>query len=295
MTLAAPASSLPTFANRVADCAWRAMLTEVNLTPKPGLVDTRNTGAHLDMDLQLFHRSASAIACTLPQLFELGASCAQLAEKDTLPILRTAGYQSEMAMYHATAGINTHKGTVFILGLFCAAAGRHHALGLPFGAASLAKTVAGMCHGLIERELSTLSSHIAQTAGQRLYLEYGLTGARGEAEHGYPLIIRRSLPCYRQYRREGMSDTLALHNTLLQLIAHNKDTNVVSRGGLSALNWIQQRARAILAVGGIRSTTDFSLLEEFDDECISRNISPGGSADLLMLTWFLFHFCAEEE
>jgi triphosphoribosyl-dephospho-CoA synthase len=29
----------------------RALLTEVRLTPKPGLVDIRNAGAHRDMDL----------------------------------------------------------------------------------------------------------------------------------------------------------------------------------------------------------------------------------------------------
>ena len=30
---------------------WRAMLTEVNLSPKPGLVDRINCGAHKDMAL----------------------------------------------------------------------------------------------------------------------------------------------------------------------------------------------------------------------------------------------------
>lgn len=33
---------------------WRAMLTEVNLSPKPGLVDRINCGAHKDMALEDF-------------------------------------------------------------------------------------------------------------------------------------------------------------------------------------------------------------------------------------------------
>jgi triphosphoribosyl-dephospho-CoA synthase len=46
--------------------AWRAMLTEVNLSPKPGLVDRINNGAHKDMALEDFHRSAEAIQAWLP-------------------------------------------------------------------------------------------------------------------------------------------------------------------------------------------------------------------------------------
>ncbi|MGS2977430.1 triphosphoribosyl-dephospho-CoA synthase, partial [Escherichia coli] len=40
---------------------WRAMLTEVNLSPKPGIVDRINCGAQKDMALEDFHRSALAI------------------------------------------------------------------------------------------------------------------------------------------------------------------------------------------------------------------------------------------
>ncbi len=35
---------------------WRAMLTEVNLSPKPGLVDRINCGAHKDMALGIHRR-----------------------------------------------------------------------------------------------------------------------------------------------------------------------------------------------------------------------------------------------
>ncbi|MFP1454885.1 triphosphoribosyl-dephospho-CoA synthase [Escherichia coli] len=39
--------------------------------------------------------------------------------------------------------------------------------------------------------------------------------------------------------------------------------------------------------GGIRTPADLDYLRQFDRECIERNLSPGGSADLLILTWFL--------
>ena len=284
-----------TFSRDVARYAWRAMLAEVNLTPKPGLVDCHNSGAHRDMDRQTFHRSASAIAEGLPAMVELGAACARLTATETLLRLRTVGQRCEEAMFHATAGVNTHKGTLFTLGLFCAAIGRHAALGLPLSADALAATVAGFCQGIVERELVTLTGHSPLTAGQRLFITHGLTGARGEAERGYPLVINFALPFYRQCRRQGLSDTLALHNTLLLLIAYNHDTNVVSRGGLGSLRWIQQRASMLLATGGIRSSADLPRIEQFDDACIARNLSPGGSADLLILTWFLFHFDLQEK
>lgn len=47
--------------HHLGDLAWQALLDEVNLTPKPGLVDRRNSGAHQDMALDDFYRSAAAI------------------------------------------------------------------------------------------------------------------------------------------------------------------------------------------------------------------------------------------
>ena len=45
----------------VAESASRALLTELMLTPKPGLVDQRNSGAHRDMNLSTFLTSARVL------------------------------------------------------------------------------------------------------------------------------------------------------------------------------------------------------------------------------------------
>ncbi|MEJ8941245.1 triphosphoribosyl-dephospho-CoA synthase [Escherichia coli] len=47
------------------------------------------------------------------------------------------------------------------------------------------------------------------------------------------------------------------------------------------------RGANIIAKRGIRTPADLDYLRQFDRECIERNLSPGGSADLLILTWFL--------
>ncbi|MCO1627126.1 triphosphoribosyl-dephospho-CoA synthase, partial [Escherichia coli] len=75
--------------------------------------------------------------------------------------------------------------------------------------------------------------------------------------------------------------------TLLLLMATNGDTNVASRGGEGGLRWLQREAQTLLNNGGIRTPADLDYLRQFDRECIERNLSPGGSADLLIITWFL--------
>ena len=45
----------------VARLACQALLYEVNITPKPGLVDRINSGSHRDMDIFTFARSTPAL------------------------------------------------------------------------------------------------------------------------------------------------------------------------------------------------------------------------------------------
>lgn len=273
------------------ELAYRAMLAEVNLTPKPGLVDRNNCGAHKDMALEDFHRSALAIRQWLPRFIEFGACSANLPAVDVLIGLRPIGIACETDMFRVTAGVNTHKGSIFSLGLLCAAIGRLHTLHRLITPELICSTAAAFCRGLTERELqSTINNHKnqpSQTAGQRLFQQLGLTGARGEAEAGYPLVIQLALPHYRDRLAQGIDPELALLDTLLVLMAHNGDTNVASRGGPSGLSWLQQRAKALLCQGGIRHPSDLRHLHDFDQECIQRNLSAGGSADLLIITWFL--------
>lgn len=268
-----------------AHLAWRAMLAEMNLSPKPGLVDRINCGAHKDMTLEDLYRSALAIQAWLPRFIEYGACCAQLSADEVLNGLRPLGMACEADMFRATVGVNTHKGSIFSLGLLCAAIGRQHQRGQAITAETLCATAASFCRGLTERELRQNTQQL--TAGQRIFRQLGLTGARGEAEAGYPLVIRHALPHYRTLLAQGRDPELALLDTLLLLMAMNGDTNVASRGGIQGLRWLQQQARALLQKGGIRTPSDLNYLHQFDSQCIERNLSPGGSADLLIVTWFL--------
>ncbi|WP_369311610.1 triphosphoribosyl-dephospho-CoA synthase CitG [Providencia rettgeri] len=262
--------------------AWQAMLAEVNLTPKPGLVDKHNTGAHKDMALKDFHFSANAIAKFFPHFLHAGAQHKNLPINQVLHKIRTIGLACETAMFRATQGVNTHKGSIFSLGLILTAIGRLIALKQSVTPSAISQLVAGMCQGIC-RELMQPTD--TPTAGQRLYQQFGFTGARGEAESGYSLVIHHALPFYLQQLASQPNAEIALINTLILLMKINNDTNVANRGGLNGLIWIKQYAANLLQ-DGINHTDDLIKVKQFDQQCIEKNLSPGGSADLLILTWF---------
>ena len=107
----------------IGNCAWNALIEEVNTTPKPGLVDLYSNGAHTDMDAETFRRSADALRPFFVQMAREGLSFDGSAEELFIG-LRGVGIDAEQAMYAATGGVNTHKGAIFTFGIFCAAAGR---------------------------------------------------------------------------------------------------------------------------------------------------------------------------
>ena len=274
----------------VAATAYIALIKEVELTPKPGLVDRFNTGAHRDMDLGTFRASAGAIAPWFPVFFQLGLAECDLPASHFLPLLRADGLACERDMFRATGGVNTHKGSIFSLGLLCAASGRLAGTGRRLDWESLCAEVAHICSGLVGRELAPIRE--ARTAGELLFQKYRLTGARGEAASGFATVRKHALGPYRAALDRGCGEERALHEALLHLLAYNFDTNVVARGGMDGLAFVQGYARGLLAMLEAGPESRSEQLAAFDQALIARNLSPGGSADLLAVTWFLSCFPA---
>lgn len=246
--------------------AEEALWQELELTPKPGLVDKLNNGSHRDMDHALFARSIAAITPWFTRFAELGDAHADKSAVEQLRLIRSMGMACEQAMYTATGGVNTHKGGIFALGLLCFASGRVKNV----SAQSLCCEVSNICRGLVARELTERSGQA--TAGERQFQLYGLTGARGEAESGFA-TVRKALAKWSGH---------SLHELLLRLMAVNQDSNLVSRGGIDGLHYVQGYARELLADGW-----DRDALLKMDYALIERNLSPGGSADLLSVGWVL--------
>lgn len=277
----------------IASYADQALLKELLLTPKPGLVDRRNCGAHDDMDVETFRKSARAIAPWWAHFVALGCACAHMPASDFLPVVRPTGVLCERDMLEATDGINTHKGAIFSLGLLCSVAGRLLAQGIGLSRQALCSEVARICTGLVNRELG--NKEVAKTAGERIFKRHGITGARGEAASGFALVRNVALPIYDHLLLEGVDEDTALLQVLLHLLAANEDTNLVSRGDLAGLQYVRGYAKTLLNQGGALAPDGRQKLEAFDDALIERYLSPGGSADLLSVAWFLARFPAARD
>ncbi len=271
-------------ASASASLAAQAMADEVLLTPKPGLVDREDTGAHEDMDLPLFLKSAASIA---PYLAEM-ADAAQRNpfEESLLHRLRPIGLRAEKAMFSATKGINTHKGQIFCLGVCTAAAARIQARGEGPGL-SILREAGFICRGISRELLSCPDPGTPRTHGEEVFLTSGSRGARGEAEAGFPSVRHYSHPAYRQGRIGGLDHERAALQALLALMVGVEDSNVLHRRGPEGLALMRREAGHFLEKGGMFQSDAFIKLRRMNRLFIRESLSPGGCADLLALTLFL--------
>ncbi len=247
---------------------------EVTTFPKPGLVSHIDNGSHSDMDAGLLCRSADTLAPYFRDLALAGS------ERAGMNRLRAIGVAAERAMLLATAGVNTHRGAIFGLGLLCAAAGYRKTHG---ARRSLGRLV---CERWGEAILSgpvSLRSH-----GALAQRRYGAGGARAEAACGFPSVYEVGLPALHAARELTPGDEEAARvQTCMTLIASVTDTNVLHRGGSDGLQFAQASASAFLATGGVGRPDWREQADDVHQAFVARNLSPGGSADLLAMTLFV--------
>lgn len=267
--------------------ATQALLYEVATTPKPGLVDRENSGSHSDMDFFTFQASAAALYPYFAQCVQVGRETVDAQE--TFRRLRLPGKLAEGEMLRATAGVNTHKGAIFSMGILCGALGRLEREQWCSPGAVLAECAA-MTKGLVSRDYVNLSSETAKTAGQKLYLQYGITGVRGQAEAGFPAVLNVGLPKLEAALAAGKSINEAGCAALLAMLADTVDTNMIHRGGYELAKETAEKLRMLLAKEPFPSK---ATLEALNEEFVQKNLSPGGTADLLALVYML-HFLKEE-
>jgi triphosphoribosyl-dephospho-CoA synthase len=267
-------------ASLLAELAVSALVDEAMLTPKPALVDRRGTGAHQDMDLELMIRSAHA----LQQTFEAFADTAagRLPSQSLREELAVIGRIGERIMLTTAAGVNTHRGSIWALGLLVAAVAicRNECTSSAIG------KVAGTLARYPDRNAPERRSH-----GTKMIERYGVTGARGEAAAGFPHVINFGLPALRKGRLAGGSEQLARVNALLVIMASLDDTCLLYRAGPVALRTAKRGASEILASGSLATVLGQRTFAKVETQLIGLNASPGGSADLFAATLFLDRIC----
>ena len=256
-------------AKKLAQMAQDSLLDELYTTPKPGLVDLNNNGAHTDMDVTVFEKSAAALGTYFEDAARLGM------DRCGIRPLRERGIKAEEEMFAVTEGVNTHKGLIYSMGLLLAGIGRSLIEGGSCieHAAALAREDAEV---QLEKALAAPS-----TNGGAVYKNYGAKGAIGEAAAGFPdvLYCLMRLTCYAE---SGFKEAAVL--ALCDSMAVLEDTNLLHRGGSEGLEYVRQAAAAI---ADMPADERIEAMRGLDRELIKRNLSPGGSADMLALAFLL--------
>lgn len=275
-----PPTTLPYI---IAHLATQALQAELDTTPKPGLVDKDNNGAHRDMDYALMQRSIDTLHPYFVKLALLG--CA-----DALPThtsIRDIGIEAERAMLSATNGVNTHKGALFSMGLAVVAAA-HEERKIAANEEQILKERNGGEDVLVSLQttIKALAASFPDTNGthgsKAKLLSKGTTAIKGaldNAREGYEMLFAEWLPFYIERRKER--DAHTLHKTLLRIMCDLDDTNVIYRTDLATAEEVKQEARALL------DNFSEAALKDMDRHYTTRNISPGGAADMLSLTIFI--------
>ena len=297
--LLVPPTTLPYI---IAHLATQALQAELDATPKPGLVDKDNNGAHRDMDYAMMQLSINTLHPYFVRLALLGFA-------DTLPShasIRDAGIEAEKAMLAATNGVNTHKGALFSMGLAVVAAAYEGKK------AAANKKVRGKEERGKEREkeeredslvsienlspleslasplsslqltIKALAASFPDTSGthgsKAKLLSNGTTtikGALDNAREGYEKLFAEWLPFYNERRKSH--DAHALHKTLLRIMCDLDDTNVIYRTNVATAEEVKQEARALLA----RFEEAYAAQDK--EKCASAIEEKCASAELLAL------------
>lgn len=261
---------------RLGRLAIASLHAELACAPKPGLVTPFDSGSHDDMDAGTFLRSLFALRHYFTAVARAGAAGAPFT------VLRDHGIAAEAAMLVATAGINTHRGAIFSLGLLVAAAAeRRRVHGHAVSGTQVCLAVQQWNDALIAAPLNPHSP------GQRARARHGVCGVREQAAAGYPVLRELALPTLRHAMDSGLPRDAALCQTLMQLVAQVDDLNLLHRGGTEGLRWAQQQAATFLSAGGAFAPDWRVRLQSIGDAFVRRRLSPGGSADLLACAWFL--------
>jgi len=262
-----------------------SLVEEVETTPKPGLVDLASSGSHDDLSVGLFLTSASALRPYFKRFVQLGMS-----HDDPLPLcfpsVRSLGKEAESAMFAATHGVNTHKGALFSLGILATVTGYAIRRGIPLDADTVCFLAAYMTKDTLDKEYRLMELREPSSHGEMVVHRYGRhAGIREEVRNGFPSVRRYGLPACKQMPSLSADD--ARLQILLSLMAHVEDSNVLHRGGPEGLRYVKATAKGLLSEGGVGSKDVKKKLERLDTAFIARNLSCGGSADLLSVTLYL--------
>lgn len=264
------------FSNYYSNLALKSMILEVSSSPSFGLVSPKTQGSHEDMDFFTFISSSFAISPFLKKFFEAGFSPLNL---DLIfKKIREIGKKAEKEMFTATNNINTHKGMIFLMGIFLANLGKIKYENKDLDLLSI--YISDMCKDIL-KDFENIKNKKNLSHGEKLFLNYGIIGIREVAKNGISLVFNKSIKIFEDNIYLGINT--AMIKTLIFLMKNLDDTTILHRHNFEVLSEVKKTASSLLI-------KDFNLaeIETIEKDFSKRKISPGGSADLLAITILLY-------
>ncbi|WP_043874052.1 triphosphoribosyl-dephospho-CoA synthase [Legionella massiliensis] len=267
-------------ANFLARIAVRALYFEVKAYPKPGLVSFVDSGAHQDMNGATFYRSILSLRHYFSQIIREGL------RRHDFAALKQLAIQAEQRMLEKTAGINTHRGAIFALGLLSISTARLMNAQSIFTARELQQQLLADWRADLAEHQTNPRSH-----GAVVRKNLKIVDARQMAMQGYELPFQLLAPFIELFLETSSIDTVCLF-AYLELLQGIDDTNILYRKGEQGLAYAKSRAAELLALNchQARMTQAIDMHHLFSRE----NISPGGVADLLAIVLFLGQVFCEQ-
>jgi len=263
----------------------------VSISPKAGLVSRLSNGSHKDMDFYTFIDSALSLDKYFSECFIYGQEN-DFYSPNFFKNLRDLGKKAEKEMYQATNGVNTHKGTIFSMGILISVLASYFKEADEIDLKILSEKIKNMCFPLLN-ELENTNDF--STYGEKAFKNYHLTGARGLAISGYDIVLLDGINKLKEFTKSLDFET-SCTLLLFYYISILDDTNIVNRANFETLKEFQMLCKNLYEEN-IKSLSKEKIKNEMsnlNDIFIEKNISAGGSADLLILTIFI-HFLIYEK
>ena len=251
---------------------------ELDLTPKPGLVDRNDCGSHPDLDHALMHRSVDLLDGYYRDYVQALSTGADTAA------LRQLGRNAEQQISDQF-NTNTHRGALFLGSLLLTGVYRADCIDID----TVSQPVGQFALELFPDRLPD------DTSGAHTRHRYQVSGIIDEALQGLPSVFRIGLPSLHQAHTFGWSQQTSLYFVMARLMQTVEDTTTLRRGGRDGLNRLRKDGRALEMLLMNGDDPQPFLTRTNTDYCQQR-LTLGGVADLMAMTlgwcrfgehWFL--------
>jgi triphosphoribosyl-dephospho-CoA synthetase len=266
---------------KLKNIAVKIIKIEFACIPSLGLVNFQNSGSHKDMNIKTFLKSTK----TFYHYFDDINILVQKEQKLNFEKLRFLGIKQEKRMFQATNNINTQKGLIFAYGIIYYISLYSLTNHISFNSwSNLIKNFSKP----LEKDFYFYKN---KTPGEKIFIEYKIKGARGEALNGYKIVFNKAIPflkkCLKKYpylKKEEIYLCL-----LIFYLKEIDDTTLISKIGYNQSQKIKQKAKILINYLLKKNFIFFKKkIIKKNKYFKKKNISPGGCADLCVITLFLF-------